>query len=77
MISVSDDIKQRRRSMPSQLELLKEQLAKSEARSGSDNPFVQGLKAQIAMYEKPRAENPVDNRETYSVGMRGNNTDGT
>lgn len=56
--------------MPSQLEILKEQLKRSEARSGPDNPFVKGLKMQIAMYEKPRAENPVDNREVYSIGMR-------
>lgn len=53
--------------MPSQLEFLKEQLARSEARSGPDNPFVKGLKAQIANLEKPQAENPV---ETYSAGMR-------
>jgi hypothetical protein len=53
--------------MPSQLELLKEALAESEARSGPDNPFVQGLRAQIARYEKPPADNPV---EMYSAGMR-------
>lgn len=56
--------------MPSQLEILKKDLAELEPEFGPDNPFVQGLKMQIAMYEKPRAENPVDNRETYSVGMR-------
>lgn len=54
--------------MPSQLEDLKEQLAKSEARSGPDNPFVQGLKAQIARLEKPRAENPT--ASVLSLGMR-------
>lgn len=53
--------------MPSQLDLLKEQLKKSEARSGPDNPFVKGLKAQIAKLEKPRAPNPM---EAYSVGTR-------
>ena len=53
--------------MVSQLDLLKKALKESEARSGPDNPFVQGLKAQIARYEKPRAENPV---EMYSAGMR-------
>jgi len=53
--------------MPSQLELLKKQLAISEARSGPGNPFVKGLKMQIASYEKPPAENPV---EMYSAGMR-------
>jgi len=53
--------------MPSQLELLKEQLKRSEARSGSDNPFVKGLKARIAKLEKPHAPNPV---EMYSAGTR-------
>jgi hypothetical protein len=38
------------------------------ANGGKETPFVQGLRAQIARYEKPRAENPV---ETFSVGMRG------
>jgi len=38
--------------MPSQLEILREQLVKSEARSGADNPFVQGIKAQIAAAER-------------------------
>ena len=42
----------------SQLEFLKEQLARSEARSGSDNIAVQSLRWQIAALEKPRAENP-------------------
>ena len=56
--------------MSSQLEFLKKQLVRSEARSGPDNPFVQGLKMQIARYEKPRADNPSDNSETFSVGMR-------
>lgn len=45
--------------MPSQLEFLKEQLRTSQPRSGSDNPFVQGLRAQIARLEKPSAENPL------------------
>ena len=54
--------------MPSQLELLKAKLPKLEAEFGPANPYVQGLKAQIASYEKPPAENPV---EMYSVGMRG------
>ncbi len=53
--------------MPSQLEWLKKEVVRLEAKFGPDNPFVQGLKAQIASYEKPRAENPVD---TYSAGFR-------
>lgn len=53
--------------MPSQLELLKEKLPKLEAEFGPDNPYVRGLKAQIASFEKPPAENPV---EMYSAGMR-------
>ncbi len=54
--------------MPSQLELLKESLARLEQQyPGQDSPFNRGLKAQIARLEKPRAENPV---ETYSAGMR-------
>ena len=48
--------------MATQLELLREQLVRSEARSGPDNPFVQGLKAQIAMLQKPPAENPNQTR---------------
>jgi hypothetical protein len=55
--------------MLSQLDLLKEALQERlQANGGRETPFVQGLRAQIASYEKPRAENPV---ETYSVGMRG------
>ena len=46
-------------------------IARLEPKFGSDNPFVQGLKMQIASREKPRAENPVGNRETYHAGMRG------
>ena len=39
--------------MPSQLELLREALAKLEADGGKpDNPMVQGLRAQIAMHER-------------------------
>ena len=55
--------------MESQLDHLKKALKELEAMPdySSDNPFVQGLKAQIARYEKPRADNPV---ETYSAGMR-------
>ena len=57
--------------MPSQLELLKQSLARLEPEFGKDNPFVQGLKMQIASLEKPRAENPMSNRaETYQAGMR-------
>ena len=44
--------------MPSQLEMLKASVARLEPRFGADISHVQGLKAQIAMYEKPRAENP-------------------
>jgi hypothetical protein len=43
----------------SQLNLLKQSLAKLEPEFGADNPFVQGLRAQIAMHEKPRADNPM------------------
>ncbi len=57
--------------MLSQLELLKEALQEQEAQFGPGNPFVQGLKAQIASYEKPRAENPVS---VYSAGSRGPKT---
>ncbi len=56
--------------MASQLEYLKKALVESEARSGPANPFVQGLKAQIAALEKPPAENPMDNQERFSLGMR-------
>lgn len=60
----------RRSSMASQLDLLKEALKESEARSGSDNPFVQGLKMQIARLEKPPAENPTAEPDRLSVEMR-------
>ena len=53
--------------MPSQLQSLKESLKTLEPQFGKDNPFVQGLKMQIARYEKPLSDNPV---EMYSVGMR-------
>ena len=55
--------------MASQLDHLKKPLARLEALPdySPDNPFVLGLKAQIARYEKPRADNPV---EMYSAGMR-------
>jgi len=44
--------------MPSQLELSKAKLPELEAKFGPGNPYVQGLRAQIASYEKPsdRAE---------------------
>ena len=53
--------------MESQLEILKRALQESEAEYGPGNPFVKGLKAQIARLEKPRAENPI---EMYSAGVR-------
>lgn len=53
--------------MKSQLESLKESVERLEPQFGKDNPFVQGLKMQIARYEKPLSDNPV---EMYSVGMR-------
>jgi hypothetical protein len=54
--------------MLSQLDLLKEALQERlEANGGRETPFVQGLRAQIARYEKPPAENPM---EVYSMGMR-------
>lgn len=53
--------------MPSQLELLKEKLPKLEAEFGPGNPYVQGLKAQIASFEKPPRGDPV---QMYSAGMR-------
>jgi hypothetical protein len=57
--------------MPSQLELLKVKLPKLEAQFGPDNPYVQGLKAQIARLEKPPADNPTDNQVNLTLGMRG------
>ena len=53
--------------MASQLQNLKELVEQLEPQFGKDNPFVQGLKMQIARYEKPLSDNPV---EMYSVGMR-------
>ena len=57
--------------MPSQLESLKKSLARIEAERGPDAPSLKHLRAQIAMYEKPRAENPVS---VYSAGSRGPKT---
>jgi hypothetical protein len=56
--------------MGSQLEELKESLARLEPQFGKDNPFVQGLRMQIASLEKPRAENPMANESRWSAGMR-------
>ena len=56
--------------MGSQLEELKESLARLEPEFGSDNPFVQGLKMQIASYEKPRAENPEGIESLHSHAVR-------
>lgn len=57
--------------MPSQLEILKKDLAELEPEFGPDNPFVKGLKMQIAMHEKPRAENPMDNGPVHLAGRDG------
>ena len=53
----------------SQLDLLKESVVQllSKNPGGQDNPFVKGLKAQIASIEKTRADNPM---QSISVGMR-------
>jgi hypothetical protein len=60
--------------MASQLESLKRALAEGTARSGADNPFVKGLQAQIALLEKPRADNPTGTgrslQTALSAGMR-------
>lgn len=53
--------------MVSQVEDLKESLARAEAKHGKDSRFATALKAQIAQHEKPRAANPVDH---FSAGMR-------
>lgn len=53
--------------MPSQLELLKEKVPKLDAEFGAENPYVLGLKAQIAKLEKPTADNPS---QTHGAGMR-------
>jgi len=53
--------------MPSQLELLKQSVAELEPQFGPANPFVLGLKEQIATFGK-QEDNPV---ETYWGGMRG------
>jgi hypothetical protein len=55
--------------MVTQLEDLKKRLARLEATDGRDSPYKQGLKAQIARLEKPRAENPMDNSQYLSAGM--------
>jgi len=52
--------------MPSQLDLLKQTLARLEP-LGPANPFVLGLKEQIATFGK-HEDNPM---ETYWGGMRG------
>ena len=63
--------------MASQLEYFKKSLGEVLAKEASpDNPFVQGLRAQIAMHEKPRAENPMDNGSVH-LARRGDDRDGT
>ncbi len=53
--------------MSSQLEARKKALMESEARRGTDYPFVEGLEAQIFKLEKPPA---VKLMQTYSAGRR-------
>ncbi|RYH48360.1 MAG: hypothetical protein EON54_16110 [Alcaligenaceae bacterium] len=56
--------------MPSQLDYLRETVDRlSKKPGGADNPFVKGLRAQIANLEKPRAENPSQTR--LAAGTRG------
>ena len=56
--------------MPSQLELLKASEKRVLEKYGPDEPYLQDLRAQIAMHERIRdrkyAENPVDN---YTVSI--------
>jgi hypothetical protein len=60
--------------MASQLESLKASLARLEPLHGADNPFVKGLQGQIALLEKPRADNPMGTGrslpQALSAGMR-------
>ena len=53
----------------SQLEFLKESVRRLEPEFGADNPFVMGLKGQIAMFEKPRSENPMEQMDRLSLGF--------
>lgn len=53
----------------SQYEMAKADLAEALAEGlGEDSAWVKGLRAQIAMHDKPRADNPVSN---FQAGFRG------
>jgi hypothetical protein len=64
----------RSKLMLSQLELLKQALKEGESRSGPDNPFVKGLRMQIATLERKisgdHSPNPSEElaTERLSVG---------
>jgi hypothetical protein len=56
--------------MASQLEHRKKALARLEAEyPGVDSPFKQGLRAQIALDEKPRADNPMGTGRNLSTAL--------
>ena len=53
--------------MPSQLELLKESVARLEPEFGPDNPFVKGLKQQIVGLESQAAR--AEAREQFNLAV--------
>lgn len=53
--------------MPSQIELLKENLERLEPEHGPDNPFVKGLKQQIAGLENQQSR--AQDREQFNLAV--------
>lgn len=53
--------------MPSQLELLKEAVARLDPQGGSDNPFVKGLRTQIAGLENQQYR--AQEREQFNLAV--------
>ena len=56
--------------MLSQLELLKQALKDGESRSGRDNPFVKGLRMQIATLERKNSGESSQNPNEESATER-------
>jgi len=52
----------RRRSMVSEIDLLREDIPRLEKKFGADNPFVEVLKAQLASLQNQRKQQPQRGR---------------
>jgi capsule polysaccharide export protein KpsE/RkpR len=61
--------------MPSQLELLQESLARLEPEYGPENPFVKGLKTQIAGLENQQYR--AQERERFNLAVTSSSNQGS